>query len=70
MSSPAPKEKGFCFHGPCDGLEFLHTPEATRVRVPGPDKAMHLYVFHEGLTQERGVRTFLWEGAKEQAWKY
>lgn len=70
MSSPAPHLKGQCFHGPCDGLEFMHTEDMKRVKVKGPDKAMHLYVFHENLTKERGVRTYLWEGMQDQAWKY
>jgi hypothetical protein len=48
----------------------MHTEDMKRVKVKGPDKAMHLYVFHENLTKERGVRTYLWEGMQDQAWKY
>ena len=62
------KLRGFALRGPCDGKEFLHTADMRKVRIHDEAKKTHIYVFHEGLTQEQGRRVYLWE--REEAWKF
>lgn len=69
-TQPMEQLDGAAYGGPCDGLKFKHTADMKRVKLNGcekPKPRQHIYVFHEGLTAERGVRTYLWE--KMEGWK-
>lgn len=62
--------EGHAHGGPCDGKVFLHTAEMRRVKISDSAKPpkLHIYVFHEALTQEQGRRVYLWE--KLEPWKF
>jgi hypothetical protein len=60
--------RGYAHRGPCDGKEFMHTADMRRVRIHDEAKKTHIYVFHEGLSEEQNRRVYLWE--KEEAWKF